>query len=128
RRYRQFRAQSCLRKSDRNCSIEVWALTFKVLVFGDADHNIEIAGGTAVASRLAFALDAQARSGLDPRGNLTLHPGFSFDTPGSFAIRARRANHATDTPARMTSTRHGKESLLIPHLPRAGAGAATLGA
>jgi len=45
----------------------------------DFQHNVQIAGGPAIGPRLAFAGDAQPRSGVHARRNSQLNRLFAFE-------------------------------------------------
>ena len=91
----------------------------------DFEDDVEIACRTVVRAGLAFAGDAQARSGVDSRRNAELDGLLAFEAALSAAFRATLADDLSRALASGAGSRNGEESLLVGQLAAAGAGLAS---
>src|SRR5881275_2232834 len=68
-----------LRKCDRHRRIKICSLSLEIGMFGNVDHNEEIACRSPASSGFAFTGYTQPRTHFDSRGDLDLQVLFFFD-------------------------------------------------
>src|SRR4029077_1831976 len=89
----QLGTERCLRDADGNCAIQIGAAAFEERVLFDLEHDVQIAGWTAIRPRFAFTADAQTRAGIDAGRNTQLDRFFFFDAALPAAIGAALLDH-----------------------------------
>src|SRR5579883_1349068 len=117
-------AESGLRDVDGKGAMQVVFLALENRVFGDFDDHVEIAGRTAVDSRLAFLRQAKLRPVVHARRNIHLEPSLAANVAFASAIPARPADNLSASAALRASPPDGKKGLLIEDLAAALAGGA----
>src|SRR5207247_4457034 len=85
-------------------------------MFRDGDEHIEIAGRTAVVSRLPFPRNTQARPFIDARRNLHGKLLLFANAARTVAGHARIFDHFSRAAALRTGTRYGEETLRVANL------------
>src|SRR5258708_12984234 len=125
-RHLQFRAESRLRDAQGDRAIQVRAAPFEERMLFDLEHNVQIARRPAVRPGLAFAGDAQSRSGIHARRNPQLNGLLALEASLPTTLLATLAHDLASALARRARARDGQESLLIGQLTAAGARLAAL--
>lgn len=108
-------------------TIQVIALAIKECVLLDAQHEVEISGGTAVDAGFADSREANACSIFDPGRNFGIDRFLPDHATFAPAVRARVADYAACAMTRRAGASNTEESLLISNLSAPAAGAATGG-
>ena len=100
-------------------AVEVVVFAMEDVVVLDVDDDVEIARRAAGGSVLAFAVQAQALAGGDPRGNLRRDLALAPDPSRAAAGLAGLADDLADPAAGRAGPRDREEALLEAQLPRA---------
>src|ERR1700677_1864014 len=114
-------------EADRHLAGEMAALALENGVLPDADLHVQITGRAAVAAGLALAVQANAISGIDARGNGHRQGLLLADPPLAIAGVARITDDLAAPLASGAGLLDGENGLLHAHLALAMAGIAGLG-
>ena len=125
-RYRDLRAERCLRKRDRHLAPHVVAAALKDRVRPHVDIDVQVAAGPAVRTRVALAGNVEHLVVVHARGDVDLDGLLLAHTAAAVARMARRIDHTAGTTtavARAGGLHHAERRALVnAHL----AGAAAL--
>ena len=116
RRNHNLRAQSSLRKRNRNHAVQVVALTLKEGMLFDVQDDIQIAGWPAKRARFAETGETNSRAVLHSRGHLSLDHTLAQQAAFAFALRTWIGDYAARALASLAGSSDAEEALLIPHL------------
>src|SRR5271157_2420651 len=112
-------AERGLRKRNRHHAVQILALALEEGMLFGVQHHVEIAGGAAVKSRLAFAGVQNASAFLNARRHVHLHRTLACDASMTFALVAGMDDQLARALAGAACPRDGEEALLIAHLSAA---------
>jgi hypothetical protein len=104
--------------------MKVIALARKERMILHVKVNVEVACRPAKLADFSRSREADAGSVFDPGGNLGVHGPLAQDSAFALALGARVGNHTAGALACRTSASDAEETLLIPDLSAAIAGAA----
>ncbi len=107
--------------------MQILAVALEERMLGYMQHNVNVAGGTAVESRIAMPGVENAGSVLNARGHLHLQRMGSVQQALALARGARILNHGARALADRAGAGYAEESLLVTHLAVAVALAALAG-
>src|SRR5579871_281354 len=108
-------------------AIKIMTVALEDRMRRERDEDVEIARGSAIEARLAFAGEADARAFLDAGGDVDLERAFLLHLARAAAGFARRAHVTAGAAAIGAGAFDGEEALLGADLAHARAGRALLG-